>query len=103
MQLYIEPGQFILEFLQNAEDALMEAKRKGFFKVELYRDKVVIRHNGKPFDERDLENLCSIRSSKKPSLGYRGFIGIGWKSVFNVSDKVEIYSKDVSFKFDREY
>jgi hypothetical protein len=26
MQLYIEPGQFILEFLQNAEDALMEHK-----------------------------------------------------------------------------
>jgi len=103
MQLYIEPGQFILEFLQNAEDALMEAKKRGFFKVELYRDKVIIRHNGKPFDEQDLENLCSIRSSKKPSLGYKGFIGIGWKSVFNVSDKVEIYSKDVSFKFDREY
>jgi hypothetical protein len=103
MQLYVEPGQFILEFLQNAEDTLMEAKKRGFFKVELYRDKVVIRHNGKPFDERDLENLCSSISSKKPSLGYKGFIGIGWKSVFNVSDKVEIYSKDVSFKFDREY
>jgi hypothetical protein len=103
MQLYIEPGQFILEFLQNAEDALMEAKKRGFFKIELYRDKIIIRHNGKPFNEQDLENLCSIRSSKKPSLGYKGFIGIGWKSAFKVSSKVEIYSKDASFKFDREY
>ena len=103
MQLYMEPGQFVLEFLQNAEDALMEAKKKGFFKVELYKDKVVVSHNGKPFDERDLENLCGIKSSKKPALGYKGFIGIGWKSVFRVSKRIEVYSRGVSFEFNKEY
>jgi HSP90 family molecular chaperone len=39
--IYVEPGQFVLEFLQNAEDALLEAGRTGYFKVELYGDKVI--------------------------------------------------------------
>jgi hypothetical protein len=40
--MYIESGQFVLEFLQNAEDALMEAGRRGYFKVELYKDRIVV-------------------------------------------------------------
>jgi hypothetical protein len=101
--MYIEPGQFILEFLQNAEDALMEAGKKGYFKVELYRDKVVISNNGKPFVEEDLESLCAIASRKKPALGYKGFIGIGWKSVYKVSNHVEICSADTCFEFNEEF
>jgi hypothetical protein len=101
--IYIEPGQFILEFLQNAEDALMEAGRKGYFKVELYRDKVVISNNGKPFDEKDLESLCAIASRKKPALGYKGFIGIGWKSVYKVSNYVEMCSAGICFEFNEEF
>jgi hypothetical protein len=100
---YVEPGQFILEFLQNAEDALMEAGRRGYFKVELYRDVVVISNNGKPFDEKDTDCLCSIRSSKIPSLGYKGFVGIGWKSVYKVSNHVEVYSGRLSFEFSEDY
>jgi hypothetical protein len=101
--MYIEPGQFILEFLQNAEDALMEANKRGYFKVELYRDKVVISNNGKPFDEKDLESLCAIVSRKKPALGYKGFIGIGWKSVYKVSNHVEVCSAGVCFEFNEEF
>ena len=101
--LYIEPGQFILEFLQNAEDALMEAKKTGYFKVELYKDKVIISNNGKPFDDRDLENLCAIKSVKKPALGYKGFIGIGWKSVYKVSTHVEVCSAGLCFEFNKDY
>jgi hypothetical protein len=101
--MYIEPGQFILEFLQNAEDALMEASKKGYFKVELYRDKVIISNNGKPFDENDLESLCAIASRKKPALGYKGFIGIGWKSVYKVSNRVEVCSAGTCFEFNEEF
>jgi len=101
--MYIEPGQFLLEFLQNAEDALMEAKRRGYFKIELHRGKIVIINNGKPFDEKDLESLCAITSKKKPALGYKGFIGIGWKSVYKVSKHVEICSAGTCFEFNEEY
>ena len=102
--MYIEPGQFILEFLQNAEDARMElGKKGGFFRIELWNDKVIIEHNGKPFDINDVENLCSTVSSKKPSKGYKGYIGIGWKSVFKVSSHVEVYSNGFAFAFNKEY
>ena len=102
--MFIEPGQFILEFLQNAEDARMELGEKGgFFRIELYRDKIIIEHNGKPFDENDVRNLCSIHTSKKPSKGYKGYIGIGWKSVFKVSSRVEVYSGQYSFMFSKRY
>jgi hypothetical protein len=100
---YIEPGQFILEFLQNAEDALMEGRKRGYFRIELYKDKVIISNNGKPLDEHDLDSLCNIKSRKKPGLGYKGFIGIGWKSVYKVSDHVEIYSNGISFEFNKKY
>jgi len=101
--MYIEPAQFILEFLQNSEDALMEARKEGYFRVGLFKDKVVISNNGKPFDESDLDCLCGIRSSKKPSLGYKGFVGIGWKSVYKISSHVEVHSGRVSFEFSRDY
>lgn len=101
---FIEPGQFILELLQNADDARMELKRKGGeFIVRLYKDHCEILHNGKPFDEKDLKSLCSIGSRKKPREGYKGYIGIGWKSVYRVSDEVEVYSGNFSFKFSKRY
>jgi len=102
--MFIELGQFILEFLQNAEDARFElGKRNGYFRIELFRDRVIIEHNGKPFDDKDIRNLCSISRSKKPSMGYKGYIGIGWKSVFKVSSKVEVYSNGYSFMFSKHY
>jgi hypothetical protein len=101
--MYIEPGQFILEFLQNAEDALMEARKRGYFKIELYRDRVVVSNNGKPFDKKDLESLCAIASRKKPVHGYKGFIGIGWKSVYKISNHVEVCSAGICFEFNKEF
>ncbi|MEM4911166.1 MAG: DUF3883 domain-containing protein [Desulfurococcaceae archaeon] len=107
--LFIEPGQFILEFLQNAEDARMELKAKGgYFSITLSNNEVVIKHNGKPFDKEDIESLCDVGSRKKPKEGYKGYIGIGFKSVFNVSNKVYVHSNnpqlgDIAFKFDENY
>ncbi|MEM4620833.1 MAG: hypothetical protein QW607_11555, partial [Desulfurococcaceae archaeon] len=107
--LFIEPGQFILEFLQNAEDARMELKAKGgYFSITLLSNEVVIKHNGKPFNSEDLKNLCRIGSRKKPKEGYKGYIGIGFKSVFGVSSEVYVHSKnpqlgDIAFKFDKNY
>jgi hypothetical protein len=101
--LHVEPGQFVLEFLQNAEDALLEAGRTGYFKVELYGDKVIISNNGKPLDEKDLESLSAIASWKRPALGYKGFIGIGWKSVYEVSNHVEVCSAGICFEFNEEF
>ncbi|MGC8988227.1 DUF3883 domain-containing protein [Infirmifilum sp.] len=102
--LFIEPGQFLWEFLQNAEDAGLELGRHGrTFEVTLYGDKVVIEHDSKPFTEEDVRNLCFTISSKKPSRGYKGYIGLGFKSVFKISDHVEVYSGDYSFMFSEKW
>ena len=39
--MYIEPGQFVLEFLQNAEDALMEAGKKGILRSSFIKIKLL--------------------------------------------------------------
>ena len=108
-QVFLRSGRFIMEFIQNAEDACMEATkmgniRYGILRIALDEDKIVIMHNGKPFDREDLISLCGLKSRKKPEEGYLGYLGIGFKSVFKVSDKVIVYSrgdKRYCFKFDR--
>ncbi|MEM1925271.1 MAG: DUF3883 domain-containing protein [Pyrobaculum sp.] len=87
----------------------MELKKKGgVFSITLLRNEVIIKHNGKPFDARDLDNLCRVGGSKKPREGYKGYIGIGFKSVFRVSSKVYVHSNNtqlgnIAFKFDKNY
>lgn len=119
-QVYTGPDQFILEFLQNAEDARMELCTSkgeacgggdGVFRVKIYRDPrvIVIENNGKPIDRDDVDAICNAAQRKDPSKGYRGFIGIGWKSVFKVADRVDVASVSidnsdyVSFTFYRDF
>lgn len=109
-QVFLRSGRFIMEFIQNAEDACMVAVkdrkiRYGILRIELDKDKIVIMHNGKPFDKEDLIAICGLKSRKKPEEGYLGYLGIGFKSVFKVSNKVIIYSRgeeEYCFKFDKE-
>ncbi len=109
-QVFLRSGRFIMEFIQNAEDACMVAVKDrkikfGILRIELDKDKIVIMHNGKPFDKEDLIAICGLKSRKKPEEGYLGYLGIGFKSVFKVSNKVVIYSRgeeEYCFKFDKE-
>ena len=58
---------------------------------------------GQPFEEKNLRAICNINSSKKPEQGTLGYLGIGFKSVFKISDCAEIYSNGFQFKFDRKH
>lgn len=57
------------------------------------------------FSKRDVEAISRIGHSSKSELGskssYVGAKGIGFKSVFKVSDVAWIYSGEYSFKFDK--
>lgn len=101
--VFTRSSGFILEFLQNAEDAKGKHDQVGVFRISFGENRIIISHNGKPFDETDIEALCGIRSSKKPESGNLGYLGIGFKSVFKVTDSPEIYSNGYSFKFDKNY
>jgi hypothetical protein len=94
-------SQLILEFMQNAEDA--SAKK---FELRLDRAKdgnyeLVIYNDGKPFSKDDVDAICLIGRSRKDPKNYLGYLGVGFKSAFLVSDKVQVYSWPYSFKFDK--
>lgn len=99
--VFTRSAGFVLELVQNAEDAGRCVTEPGFFEVSVNPKRVKITHNGRPFDESDVEALCGIRSSKKPAEGTLGYLGIGFKSVFKVTDAPEIYSGGFRFKFDK--
>jgi hypothetical protein len=63
--------------------------------------RVKVAHNGVPFEQTNVDAICGVRSTKKPEQGTLGFLGIGFKSVFKITDCPEIHSGKFSFKFDK--
>jgi len=101
--VFTRSSGFILELLQNAEDAGLGLKSFGTFEMRISESRVKVIHNGRPFSEEDVRALCGIRSSKKPEKGMLGYLGIGFKSVFKVTDCPEVYSGGFQFRFDRNH
>ena len=91
---YDDRTHFIYELLQNAEDAL--AKRDGQHDQQsvhfhLLERELRISHFGKPFDEADVRGICGIAESTK-DLTAIGRFGIGFKSVYALTDRPEVHS-----------
>ncbi|WP_417251078.1 sacsin N-terminal ATP-binding-like domain-containing protein [Castellaniella sp.] len=98
-RLYDDRTHFIFELLQNAEDALKKrGKWGGERKVSFTLDscKLVISHFGKPFDENDVRSICDIAESTKNESSI-GRFGLGFKSVYAITDLPEIHSGDEDF------
>ena len=89
---YSDRTHFIYEILQNAEDA-----EATYIKFRLERDRLVIFHNGRPFNEKDIEGVCGIASGTKEDGTRIGHFGIGFKSVYCYTDRPLIYSGDHRF------
>ncbi|MBI2171069.1 MAG: DUF3883 domain-containing protein [Chloroflexi bacterium] len=103
--VFQSPKHWILEFLQNAEDAHGENEKiiqPIRFAIHFGEDNIWILNDGKVFDEPDLRAVCAVKSRKLPSLGFRGYIGIGFKSIFHIADEVDVHSGDYHFKFKRD-
>jgi len=95
--MYDQPSRFIEEILQNTEDAYArknadDAVNKVRFK--LFNDRIEIHHNGKDFDEADLMSITTFAHTTKKNnkeVNQIGKFGIGFKSVFSVTDAPEIH------------
>jgi hypothetical protein len=86
-------AHFILELLQNAEDAGPKNGRpKGKIEFTISQTRIKITHNGIPFSDKNVDAICGVRSTKHPSEGTLGFLGIGFKSVFKITDCPQIHS-----------
>lgn len=101
--VFTRSSGFILELIQNAEDAGLELPPPGVFQININKQRVKVIHNARTFNETDVRALCGVRSSKKPEKGTLGYLGIGFKSVFKITDAPEIYSNGFQFKYDRNY
>ena len=91
---YDDRTHFIFELLQNAEDALgkrgmWSGPRRVTF--SLAPDVLSLSHFGRPFDEADVRGVCGIAESTKDQFSI-GRFGIGFKSVYTLTDRPEIHS-----------
>ena len=89
---YSDRTHFIYEILQNAEDA-----GASYIKFYLERNQLIIFHNGRPFDEKDIEGVCGIANGTKEDGTRIGHFGIGFKSVYCYTDRPHIYSGNHHF------
>ncbi|MFH2009584.1 MAG: transglutaminase domain-containing protein [bacterium] len=91
-RVYTHPGHFLVELLQNAEDA---GARQ--WHVTIDDRQVCVWHDGVPFDAKDVVGVLSIGQTTKRREQI-GFFGVGFKSVYEICERPQIYS-DV-FRFE---
>jgi hypothetical protein len=99
--IFSRSAHFILEMLQNAEDAGSKLTGKGEISFHVSPSRVKVTHNSAPFKDTNVDAICGIRSNKKPEEGTLGYLGIGFKSVFKITDCPQIHSGGFHFKFDK--
>ncbi|HBG70337.1 MAG: hypothetical protein A2W93_15890 [Bacteroidetes bacterium GWF2_43_63] len=96
--LYSDPYHFIEELIQNAEDAIARRKDNtlfGFVKIIIDDNGISFFHNGDPFSETDLMAITTFASTTKkglPGINQIGKFGIGFRSVYGITDLPEIHS-----------
>src|SRR5258708_7012972 len=99
--VFSRAAHFILELLQNAEDACARSGHDGRVTFRVSPEDVRVTHNGAPFSPADASAICGVRSTKRPEQETLGFLGIGFKSVFKITDRPQVHSGGFHFRFDR--
>lgn len=92
-------GRSLIELLQNADDA----GAQEFCLKQLDTNKFLVANNGRVFNNDDIVSLCrSGASTKKRKSGTIGYRGIGFKSVVNYANEVELFSGNIRALFSKE-
>ncbi|MEM7151880.1 MAG: hypothetical protein AAF799_03515 [Myxococcota bacterium] len=91
-RVYTDPGHFLVELLQNAEDAGART-----FRLRFGPRRIEVWHDGKPFDTRDVVGVTSIGQTTKRKQQI-GFFGVGFKSIYEITDRPQIYSDVYCFE-----
>lgn len=95
-------SHFILELVQNADDNKYSDGVDASLSFSAESSRLVVVNNEAGFLPENVAALCSAgESSKKNKTGYIGEKGIGFKSVFKVTDAPEIHSNGYHFCFNR--
>lgn len=100
-ELYADDVHFVLELVQNADDNQYSDGVQPTLVFVLHPESIVVYVNESGFCPADIDSICSVgRSSKKKRRGFIGKKGIGFKSVFKITDTPEIHSGDYHIRFD---
>ena len=95
-------SHFILELVQNADDNTYSPGVDPSLSFLAETQRLVVVNNEAGFIAEHVAALCSAgESSKKNKTGYIGEKGIGFKSVFKVTNAPEIHSNGFHFQFNR--
>ncbi len=105
---------YVFELTQNADDNNYPADAERFLKFVLLEDDptstpgsqgcLCVLNDETGFERKHVESLCDIGNSTKKDNreGYIGEKGIGFKSVFLISDRPHIVSNGYNFHFRRD-
>ena len=100
--LYSDRSHFVLELLQNAEDALRDMDGPRRVRFDLYPGMVRFSHFGRSFTIEDIRGVCGFREgTKQEDLTSIGRFGIGFKSVYRITDRPAIHSGEEHFEIDQ--
>ena len=102
-ELYSKKSHFILELVQNADD---NSYKRGVVPELTFRvtpNRLMMANNEVGFFEANITAICKVGDSTKSKSKAEniGEKGIGFKSVFSVSNAPEIHSNGYHFRFDR--
>ncbi|CUV06123.1 unnamed protein product [Cryptosporidium hominis] len=102
IKLYTKINHFIFELIQNADDnqyCSCIGKIPSITFV-FHKNGVLVINNEVGFTERDISSICDIGNSSKVSNEKKiGCFGIGFKSVFSITNTPFIFSNGYCFKF----
>lgn len=101
-ELYSQDSHLLLELVQNADDNVYSEYVDPTLVFILQDTGIVVLNNEQGFSVENIKALCDIGNStkKRSGAGYIGHKGIGFKSVFRVTDAPEIHSNGFHVKFD---
>ena len=111
LELYSKDTHFVLELIQNADDndyhALLLSGQNPHEEVPALKfiissHAITVLNNEVGFSEKNVRAICDVGKSTKGAhrSGYIGQKGIGFKSVFRVTDTPEIHSNGFHIGFD---
>ena len=94
-RIFPEGTVILYELLQNAADS---GASEAAFRLD--SDTLLFLHNGFPFTENDVESISFVNFSRKPPDNI-GFMGLGFKAAYEISDRPVVHSPPFCFRFDR--
>ena len=108
-ELYSTDTHFVLELIQNADDngysndlLCPVSSNLPSLKFIVSSTNITVLNNEVGFSEQNIRAICNVGKSTKAAnrLGYIGQKGIGFKSVFRISDTPHVHSNGYHFLFD---